>query len=316
MDKRYKNFLSSVRYLIWLFLVGLFLFLISRLAFLFVYGDFNDLSSSWPDVIYAFVFGLKFDFKVLTFAFLPLCLLCLLQLLNNSNKIIYGFYYRMSLYYGLFVLTIISLISVIDFNFYKFFNTRISVLLFGIVENDTNTVLKTVRTDFPVILILLSLLIFAVLLFFLLKWLFRKEVKWVYIQSTWLRSLSVLLFLGIYIIGLRGAIGIKPLDVQQSAISKNAFINSLSLNGVFVLKTAFADKTNSKISNDIPSMLKHNGLESPKEIVEPHLNWCVDFQRCNLFFKWETDSTNILLPLGTQSIEKLDSLYLKEKQGF
>lgn len=292
MDKRYKNFLSSIRYLIWLFLVGLTLFLISRLTFLFVYGDFNNLSSSWSDVIYAFIIGLKFDLNVLTFVFLPLCLLCIFQLLNNSNKIIYGFYYRMSLYYGLFALIIISLISVIDFYFYKFFNTRISVQFFGIIEDDTKFVLKSVWADYPLILILLSLLIITVLLFLLLRWLFRKEVKWVYIQSTWLRTFSVFLFIGVCFFGLRGSIGLKPLDVSNSAISKNAFINTLTLNSVFSLKTAFADKTSSKINVDIPSKVKRS-----------------EFQRNILFIKWESDTTKILLPLGSQSNEELDSLY-------
>ncbi len=271
MDNRYKNFLSSMRYLIWIFLIGISIFFLSRLTFLFVYGNLTDLSNNWSDLLYAFVVGFKFDFKVLTFAFLPLALLCILQVLNNNHKIIYGFYYRMSLFYGLLVLIVFTLISVIDFYFYKFFNTRISVLFFGIIEDDTKAVLKSVWTDYPVIPILFSLLILVVLLFFLLKWLFKKEVKWVFILSPWLKTFSVFLFLGIYFLGLRGSIGMKPLDVRHSTISKNTFINTLTLNGVFSLKNAYSDKKESSISTDIQSMLDDSGFKTPQEAVEQYL---------------------------------------------
>lgn len=271
MDNRYRNFLSSLRYLIWLFLIGITLFFISRLVFLFVYGDLNALISTWTEVIRAFAVGLKFDFKVLTFALLPLALLCLLQLLNTSSKIIYGFYYRISLYYGSFVLLIFSLISVIDFNFYKFFNTRISVLFFGIVEDDTKAVLKSVWTDYPVVWILLSLIVLAILLFLLIKWLFRREIKWVYVQSSWLKTFSVFLFLGVYFLGLRGSVGMKPLDVRHSTISKNTFINMLTLNGVFSLKNAYSDRKDSKINTDIPEMLSNYGFKTPQEAIEQYL---------------------------------------------
>ncbi len=271
MNNGYKNFLSSLRYLSWLFILGLSIFLISRFVYLFVYGNFNDLSDSWSDVIFAFIVGLKFDVKVLSFALLPLAFLSLTQLLNARSKIIYGFYYRMSLYYGLIVLFLFSLISIIDFNFYKFFNTRISVLFFGIVEDDTKAVLKSVWTDYPVLWILFSLAVFLVLLFLLLRWLFRKEVKWVYIQSSWLKTISVIVFLGIYFLGLRGSLGMKPLDERHSTISKNTFINSLTLNGVFALKTASSDKKESGINTNILEMLHRYGFKSSREAVVQYL---------------------------------------------
>ncbi|RPH29662.1 MAG: LTA synthase family protein [Bacteroidales bacterium] len=271
MDNRYKNFVSSLRYLFWILLIGIVLFFISRLIFLLIYGNLVELSSSWTEVIYAFAVGFKFDVKVLTIALLPLSLLCLLQLLNNSSKVIYGFYYRMSVYYGLFVLFLFTLISVIDFYFYKFFNTHISVLFFGIIEDDTKAVLKSVWTDYPVVLIFLSLLTITILFFILLRWLFRKEVKWVFIQSPWLKAFTVLLFLGVYFLGLRGSTGMKPLGVRHSTISKNTFINTLTLNGAFSLFNAYSDKKETSISTDISKMIESSGFKSPKEAIERYI---------------------------------------------
>lgn len=281
MNNGYKNFLSSLRYLIWLFIIGLSIFFVSRIVYLFVYGDLKDIGENWIDICYAFAVGLRFDIKVLAFGLLPLSILSLTQLLNRNSKIIYGFYYRFALYYGLFVLFLFSLISVIDFNFYKFFNTRISVLFFGIVEDDTKAVLKSVWTDYPVVLIFISLLVFTILLFALLKLVFKREVKWVYVESSWLKAFFVFLFLGLYFLGLRGSIGMKPLDVRHSTISKNTFINTLTLNGVFALKTAFSDKKESKINTNIPAMLDRYGFKSPEEAIESYLG------------RTDIDSTNL-----------------------
>lgn len=271
MNNGFKNFLSSVKFLIRLFLIGILIFFVSRIVFLLVYGDLNQLSNSISDTLFAFVNGLRYDLKVLAFGFFPLALLSLLQLINNRKSLAYGFYYKTSLYYGLLVLSVYTLIAVIDFNFYKFFNTRISVLFFGIVEDDTAAVFKSIWTDYPVVLIFISLFVWVVLLFILIKWLFKREVKWVYIQSPILKTLCVILFLGIYFLGLRGSIGMVPLDIRHSTISKNTFINTLTLNGVFALKNAYTDKKNSRIDTDIPKMLKTYHFKSPEEAISTYL---------------------------------------------
>jgi len=271
MDNCYRNFLSSLRILFRIFVVGVIILFLSRVVFLSVYGNFADLQNYWSDLLYSFAIGFTFDAKVLTFGLLPLALLCLTQLLNRGTSIKYGFYYKASLLYGSFLLVLFTLISIIDFYFFKFFNTRISVLFFGIVEDDTKAVLKSVWTDFPVVLIALSLIIFSVLLYFLLKRFFKAEVKWVYVQSTWLKVLFVFFFLGIYFLGLRGTISMKPLDVRHATISKNTFINTLTLNGIFSLRTAYSDKMDSRINTDIPQMLKRYGFNTPEEAITNYL---------------------------------------------
>lgn len=271
MDNRYRNFLTSLKYLILLVLTGLILFLISRIVFLFSFGNISELSGNISDVIDAFAVGFKFDFKVLLIVFLPVTFLCLLQLLNNNNRLVYGFFYKFSIAYGTLVLLLLLFISVIDFYFYKFFNTRISVIFFGVIEDDTKAVLKSVWTDYPVVIILLSMIAVTVGFYLLLKLLFRREIKWVYVQSTFLRVLIVFLFLGIYFLGLRGTTGMKPLGVRHSTISKNTFVNTLTLNGPFSLFNAFNDKKESRINTDIPTMLKKYGYKSPEEAVAKYL---------------------------------------------
>jgi phosphoglycerol transferase MdoB-like AlkP superfamily enzyme len=244
---------------------------ISRLIFLFVFSDFNDLDGYWTDLLHSFIMGFRFDAKVLIIGLLPLALLSILQILNRKKSIINGLYYKASLIYGLFLLALFTLISIIDFNFFKFFNTRISVLFFAIFEDDTRAVIKAIWTDSPVVLMLLFLIVFSILLYFLLKRLLRTEVKLDYLRSVWLRVVFVIFYTGIYFLGLRGTVGMAPLDVRHSTVSKNTFINTLTMNGVFSLVTAFYDKKASEINTNIPNMLKRYGFKTPEEAISNYL---------------------------------------------
>lgn len=292
MDNQYRNFLTSLRYLIWLFAIGLTLFLTSRLAFLFIYGDLRVFYESSSELLNSFIIGFKYDFKVLGYGFLPLALLSLTQLLNRSMKIIYGFYYRISIFYGWFLLLFCTIISVLDFNFYKVHSTRISSLFFGISDNSPKIVFKAAWTDFTILIIGFSIFILSVLLFILLKWLFKKEIKWVYIQSSWLRTFSVFIFLGVYLIGLRGSVGQKPLDIKQSTISNDTFINTLGYNSVFALWTAYSFNDRPIIENNIPPIIMNDSTESSYKVIRVFLG------------RKDIDSINAAENLITQPLEQ------------
>lgn len=271
MNYRYLNFLTSLKVFLRIFLVGIIILLVSRIQFLVSFGDFNDLSGYIPDLLYAFVMGLRFDIKVLAFGLLPMAFLSLAQFLNYRKPNKYSFFNRFSLIYSLILFSLIIIISVIDFYFFKFFHTRISVLFFGIIEDDTIAVLKSVWSDYPVVLILFSFLVLLVIMIFILSKLTRSTVKYYYLESLWLRFLLVMIFLGTYFLGLRGSVGMVPLDVRYSTISSNTFVNTLTLNGVFSLKTAFKDRKLAVISTDIPAMLANYDFQKPEDAISAYL---------------------------------------------
>jgi phosphoglycerol transferase MdoB-like AlkP superfamily enzyme len=271
MENGFNNFLSSLRILLVIFITGFIILLISRFFFLFVYGDFSDLSGYGSDLVNAFIMGARFDVKILTFCLFPLALLSFTQLYSRKKTVIDSFYYKVSIIYGTIVLFFITLISIIDFNFFKFFNTRISILFFGILEDDATAVLKSIWTDYPVVLFTIFLIVFSILIYFLLKRLLRKDIKADYLRNLWLRLVFIFFFLGLYFLGLRGSVRMFPLGVSYTTISKNSFINTLTVNGIFSLKAAYSDKKSSKINTNIPSMLKRYGFKTPEEAIACYL---------------------------------------------
>ena len=86
LSRNYKYFVKSTYWIAGFFLLGILLFFFSRLAYLFSYADFKELSNFKVDIIRAFGIGFRFDSKVLTIGMLPLVLVSLATLPIVTGK--------------------------------------------------------------------------------------------------------------------------------------------------------------------------------------------------------------------------------------
>lgn len=270
MNNRYLNFLTSVKILFRIFLSGILILFISKLIFLFSFGVYDDLKDYIPDLFRAFIMGLRFDVKVLGYGLFPLMLLCFTSFLNNKQPETNSLFHRISLIYGFVLLLFFIIISVIDFYYFKFFHTRISVIFFGIIEDDTFAVIKSMWTDYPMILILISLSVVSFLLYIILKKNIRTVVNHSYLQNIWLRVIFVIFFIVIYVIASRGSLEMFPLGAHNSTVSGNTFVNTLTQNGITSLQTAYSDRKVS-ISTDIDKMLQKYNFDSPEDALAEYI---------------------------------------------
>src|SRR3990167_1750882 len=86
------------------------------------------------------------------------------------------------------------------------------------------------------------------------------------------RITSIILITGIYILAMRGSIGVFPIQLDDTTISANNFVNNLTTNGVFSFKVALQEKSMQKIDTDIPKMLRHYGFKAPEEAISQYLH--------------------------------------------
>ncbi len=266
----YKYFVKSTIWIFGFIMFGILLFFISRLAYLFTYGDFKELSNFKIDLVRAFWVGIRFDVKVLTFAFLPVMLIPIATIFLG-NKLFKTFKQIIKIY-GIIVICIFALLMVIDYYFYSFYNTRISIIIFGFFEDDTLAVIKTLWTDFPLIPILLGL---AVAIFLLVKaslWIVKERENFNFLSGKILfQIITIILVIGFYFLGLRGTVAIIPLDGRHATISDNSFVNALCNNAVFSLKTAYSDRKDISISIDSESMLRNFNFSNASDAIAIHL---------------------------------------------
>ena len=271
-----SQFYNSLLKLFLIYLSALLIFTLFRITILCQFGDFGDISNYKLDLLHSFWVGFRFDTCILAYGLLPVVAFGLV------NSIFLGINLKFKLNeqlflksYATFMIFIFIFLQILDFYFYKFFQSHFNSLVFGIIQDDTAAVLDSVWTDYPIIkiclLILFLLYIFNKIIAIIsnLKFeLFYKNFK--------ATCILIIVLIPIYILALRGSIGTFPIETDDTAISPNTFINNLTMNGVFALKVAFEEQKKQTIHTDIDKTLKSYGFNNANEAVSSYLDTIVD----------------------------------------
>jgi phosphoglycerol transferase MdoB-like AlkP superfamily enzyme len=164
------------------------------------------------------------------------------------------------------VLFVLLLICIIDFYFFRFFQTHISVLIFGIVQDDTIAVAKFLYGNYPVFYIIAgaatSYIIFRKVIVsrFILNTAITRAPASPYLKS----SAAILVFSGAFL-GIRGTLPTPdsfPLLVDDASVSTNIFINSIPLNPIFAFKQAISDLQEETVERDMDKIVANSGFTS------------------------------------------------------
>ena len=269
------NFPAFNRFLIKLTLVyiaGVAMFMFFRVLVMVNFGSYSDLKPYIFDLFSAFHMGLRYDTVVLAYGLLiPLFFLLILLFVPSRYINFERFTNKFLFYYSITVFMVFLWVLIIDFYFYKFFQNHLNLLAFGITDDDTKAVLRSVWSDYPVIRILLSALVFFVAFRYLAKYIVN-ITRMFPIEKLWIKIVLPIAFFILYGIGMRGSLGTFPIEKDDAVISSNNFVNTLTMNGVFSLKDAFADRVNYQIDVDIDKTMARYGFNSPKEAVLTYLD--------------------------------------------
>jgi phosphoglycerol transferase MdoB-like AlkP superfamily enzyme len=210
------------------------------------------------DVLAVAFQGLRFDLKVSAIAGFVL----LLVLPWVSGRV----YTRIAV--GLaFVFVLLSMINLHYFGFYK---TPIDSLVFGLVEDDTSAVLKTIWHDFPVIasLLLVTLLSWAT------AWMHQRIVlravpdTALRSRSPWLRGVVIFLAFWALVFAGKGTLREMALQRQHLTVTTSQFLNDMVPNGVIALKYAWDSRGQSQNLQDPLVGLKAMGFDSARAAAE------------------------------------------------
>lgn len=271
-ERNFTAYYNATINLFFIYLLGLIVFVGFRTALLLSFGDFNELGAYRFDLLHAYWVGFRFDTTVLTFGLvIPFLLNLFVIILPKRGYELLTPLRKFTYWYLLIVFFLFLFILLSDYFYFKFFQSHLNVLVFGIMDDDTKAVLTSVWTDYPIIRIFL----FMAVLMYLFSRFTRKILSWkIHIPESrpLLRIISIILIVGIYILAMRGSIGVFPIQLDDTTISANNFVNNLTTNGVFSLKVAFQEKSMQNIDTDIPKMLRQYGFRTPEEAVSQYLD--------------------------------------------
>ncbi len=229
---RYRFF--HIRLLFKSLLLMLILFSLTRLLFfLFNYSSFgNDTASH---IYTAFFHGIRFDLSSALYLNILYVLLTMLSAFLKESKTLkifqaWSFYIPNAI--GL-------LLNLIDIEYYKFQRKRTTIELFS-GENDIIKHLpEYIKSYGYLLLIFIALLVLMVIMYKRLHKTDPKE-KESYIV---LKSISFILLLGLVIIGVRGGLQTKPIQMITASYYGNPQNAALVLNTPFTVLQSLGKKT-------------------------------------------------------------------------
>lgn len=251
MEERFNSNLvfNSFLILIPVNLFIIFLMTLYRLFFLFYFGDFSVLSASKIYILKAFFMGLRFDMSIMAYINAPITIILILCLLLQSHSVFKASISLFRYYYTL-IFSLLFLVIFVDFGFFSYFKDHYNLLIFGIFEDDTIALIKTIAADyrFYIALVLFVLLCFVInkICYFTYKELKFNEriINTLYWKKS-TKAFVVLIIIALNFVVARGSFSMFPLGIFYSQISPDYFINKLCINPVHPL----ADTVYFKIKN-------------------------------------------------------------------
>lgn len=259
----YSTVLDTTLWLIAMNAVFLLLMSVFRAVFFILYAPMEQISGLWKYVFDAFVLGVRFDLVQVAFIN-SLVTLSILLLWAFAKKSLFNKWLSVLKYYYTVLYCIVFTLLIVDIGFYSFFNDHINIMFFGFFEDDTKALLSTIWENYNVVIVALGYALFIAIIYFIVS-IFMKIIRRENSNKNHhpiIQTFFVLFILFANFVAARGTLSMFPLDIMNSAISPNAFINKVPLNGVYTFYRAVEFRLKEDKSFNLANELGYdNGYE-------------------------------------------------------
>ncbi len=267
MNSANRLFLN-LRFLFRVYLLALGVFFIYRIAYLFRILEGEEIKSFSGDILKAFITAIRFDTVTICYGLiLPVALsfFCLM-----GEKASSGIFLTQKIYLT-FLLVVFTIILIVDYYYYTYFQSHINVLIFGFVEDDTAAVIKSLWTDYPLLKVIIGIVVSGYVYYKIINWLQRNVRLNANPLSNGKAIGYSITFVLLFVIGLRSSFGTFPVQMDDASVSSNAKVNLLPINGVFAFKDAIAYHKNEFSMDHVINRVKELGYKDRQSAMNDYL---------------------------------------------
>ncbi|WP_086244125.1 LTA synthase family protein [Campylobacter devanensis] len=209
--------------------------------------------------------GLGHDMRTFSAIFLPIFLCGFLSYLGGFIRInLAKFYQILSSIYIAIVSFIVVIFAFINYYYYQIYQNKIDMFIFGLKDDDTAALISIILNDYPVILILLCALVFAILCGYLnskiLKIKFKKSN-----QPIWILIICNIILIYAYTVALRAHPVYNALRASTYQFSTFKPFNEISTNPIMALSWAIKEYKNQA---NFPYVDINRGKELQKRLFD------------------------------------------------
>lgn len=228
------NWFYHIRLLVKRILIVLFLFTVCRLVFFIANYTFFSVNG-WKNILLSFLHGVRFDISAILYINLIYIFLSIIAAFVNTNslynKIQEIIFY---LFNGLGLL-----LNLIDAGYYRFQKKRTTFELFS-GENDVWVHLPEYLMSYWYLLLTLLMLITLMIVLYK-RTIPMRENK--VMAPFAMKTIAYLFFMGLIVLGLRGGLQTKPIQMITASAYGNPSNASLVLNTPFTIFQSLGKKT-------------------------------------------------------------------------
>lgn len=202
------------------------------------FNDFFELSQ-------AFWLGFRLDLSITSYIVLvPLLFVFLVSVVRLWRLQRYMLLLVKIYFIGVF--TFLSFLIFADLVYFSFFGEHATIVIFGVIDDDTVALWHTALQNYDVPLIVLAALGYFAILYWMIFRILR-DIK--YEGDVWSIKKKLFVFVGLLVLlGLlaRGSLGLFPLAKYIPDVSADPFVNKLPQNGVYAMVYAYKNYKKSK----------------------------------------------------------------------
>ena len=223
------------------------------------------------DLARAFLKGLQFDTAIISYGLvLPFFVYLICSFIRSENiklacsKFVFGFC-------GL-TTGVIILILFIDQYYYSYFQSHINVLIFGLIDDDTSAVMISVWSDYPILRILMIWSGLLTVYYIYVSRIHKKEYFLIN-APVWACVVGCFFIAGVFFLGIRQSVGTFPIQSHDGMVSKNNYINFLTINGVWALNSSFEERAKSvNFEKASLNSIKEMGYDTPAQAARDYFS--------------------------------------------
>ncbi|MHA3025653.1 LTA synthase family protein [Chromohalobacter israelensis] len=264
---RWQHWRELNRQLWRLGLIGVATLILMRALLLWVNAP-TPLDASQGEVFDAFWMGLRFDAKIMAVLLGPWLLIA--TALLPLPRYLIAAWRRVWLAWAVAIMALVNVLALINHFFFGFYQGPINALIFGLFEDDTQAVLETVWSDYPLVPLVVALVgMTGTQIALMRRGRRRARAPLGPARATLLVVVSLVALIGLG----RGTLGTFPLREMHMSVSGNAFVNDLVPSGPQALYLAWKERGVDAIGSDDPeSGLTRLGFASPQAAARA-LGW-------------------------------------------
>jgi phosphoglycerol transferase MdoB-like AlkP superfamily enzyme len=215
----FKSFLFFIRY----FLFWLLFFFVDRLTFLLINSK-KLATVSFTEIVASFYHALPLDLSMIAYI-LVLPLLSFIFWLLSGRKIVELIWLSV---YNKVLIVLFSLISVVNFNIYREWGSKINAKVIGFAISTPNEALASSASS-PIALTISLFALLVALGLVIQRWVVQQKLTFE-ASSIWLRLLAVPVLLAGTFLLVRGGLRGSPINQSMAYYSKEQVLNHAAVN--------------------------------------------------------------------------------------